>query len=146
MQYESESIVYLTDFKDGSLPTNPNIQASLLSFSEADETLTLNVTSTVPAAFVSLETPIAGHFSDNNFLLLPWQPRVLQFSMKQGSQVIEELFLDLLEIFSLADIGGQSPVQDCTLPSGDCSAELTAGDADNARSEEQVGAASVQIS
>ena len=119
--WSSENVVYLREFKDSSLASDFDIQAKVVSHEAESGTITLNVTSLAPAAFVSLETPIAGHFSDNNFLLLPWQPRTLTFQQKGGAEVVEELFLDLLEILSLADLGGQADLEDCPAAFGNCS-------------------------
>lgn len=119
--WSSEKIVYLREFKDSSIAPDPDIQAKVVSHEAASGIITLEVTSSAPAAFVSLETPIAGHFSENNLLLLPWQPRTLTFQQKGGAEVVEELFLDLLEILSLADLGGQANLENCPAAFGNCS-------------------------
>ncbi len=148
--FESESIVYLTEFKDSSLASNPNIQVTVLSQDDDTRQLRLNVTSSAPAAFVSLETPIAGHFSDSNFMLLPWQPRTVTFTLGEGARVIEELFLDLLEILSLTDIAGRGSEyqQDCPAPPEDCSAANITTEQGRLSDEqdEGVAAGSVQAS
>ncbi|KAK9831681.1 hypothetical protein WJX74_005808 [Apatococcus lobatus] len=121
--WESESIVYLREFKDSSIAPDPNIQATVISDEAETSKIVLNVTSSAPAAFVSLETPIAGHFSENNFMLLPWQARTVTFHTKGGAEKIKETFLDLLEVLSLANLGPQAAIGNCPAASANCFAE-----------------------
>ena len=134
--------MYLREFKDSSIAPEPDIQASIVSYEAGSGVITLNVTSSALAAFVSLETPIAGHFSENNFMLLPWRPRTLTFHEKGDAKVTADMFLDRLEILSLADLGRQSALdEDCPAHSGNCSSLLEQTDSASSEDNEQKGPA-----
>lgn len=47
--------------------------------------------STAVAACVALETPLAGRFSDNALLVLPWEPLRLTFTAAAGKVASAEL-------------------------------------------------------
>jgi beta-mannosidase len=61
-----------------SLPA-ANVAFNVASAPNADGTVDVTVTTDAPALFVTLTTLAQGRFSDNAFLLLPGDPRVIQY-------------------------------------------------------------------
>jgi hypothetical protein len=56
--------------------------------------------SSAVALFVALECDIPGTFSDNAFLLLPWEPRAITFSGRAPFQLV-----DLQQAISAVSLG-----------------------------------------
>ena len=69
--------------------------AALDGTSPAAERLQVEVSSSAPAAYVVLETPLLGVWSDNGYLLLPDAPRVLTFTSWAGPITAQQLRANL---------------------------------------------------
>ena len=66
------------------------------------------VTSTAVALYVAVDTVVEGRFSDNNFMLLPWEPKVVAFLYDHRVVSTHEL-KDSMTFLSLADTNLQLP-------------------------------------
>ena len=62
----------------------------------------LQVNSQGVALFTVLETDVPGTFSDNNFFLLPWQPKYITFKAQDAEQ-LQHFVSEGLSVVSLAD-------------------------------------------
>lgn len=83
----SESLVFLTEFKDARLaPANVTAEvAPSGGGSPTTDGFAMALRSDAPALFVSLETPQAGRFNASALLLLPWQPQTVVFLPGEGT-------------------------------------------------------------
>lgn len=98
--HTSEALVFFTEFKDAHVLVTPNITMS--DFRALSPRVTeVVVSSSGIAAFVALETNTSGSFSENGFLLLPWEHRPVAFLAAeplQSSSLESSLtFLSLLD-------------------------------------------------
>ena len=78
----SEADVFLTEFRDAHVMPMPNITAAhfrLLS----PYMIQFVVSSNAVAPYVAVECEMTGRFSNNNFILNPWQPRTIAFLSEQ---------------------------------------------------------------
>lgn len=60
------------------------------------------VTSTAVALYVAVDTVVEGRFSENNFMLLPWEPKVMAFLYDHSVLSTQEL-QNSMTFLSLAD-------------------------------------------
>lgn len=74
----SVAAVFLTELKDARIAPEPDIVGSDFKL-VSPYMVQFVVSSKHIAPHVALETGLAGRFSDNNFLLTPWQPRKVAF-------------------------------------------------------------------
>ncbi len=96
-----EAVVFLAEFKESHVVPAPNITASnfqLLS----PHLIQFSVSSDTVAPYVAMETALPGRFSDNNFILTPWQPRTVAFASDQALECASVLASSLL-FLSLVD-------------------------------------------
>ena len=98
--HTSEALIFFTEFKDAHVPVVPNITMSDFR-ALSPRVVEFFVNSNGIAAFVALETNISGIFSNNGFLMLPWERRPVAFLAAeplQGSFLESSLaFLSLLD-------------------------------------------------
>ena len=97
----SSSQVFLTEFKDLNLPLQPEVQVSAAQLLNS-HILQLELRCSSIALFVALDSHVTGRFSDNNILLLPWQPRTLAF-LADAPLASADDFASSMHITSLAD-------------------------------------------
>ena len=97
----SSSQVFLTEFKDLQLPLQPEVQVSAAQLLNSN-VVQFELRSSSVALFVALDSPVTGKFSDNNILLLPWQPRTLAFLAHVPLASADD-FASSMHITSLAD-------------------------------------------
>ena len=96
-----EAVVFLTEFKESHVVPAPNITGSdfqllspcLIQFSVSSDTV---------APYVAIESALPGRFSDNNFILTPWEPRTVAFASDQALECANVLssslsFLSLMD-------------------------------------------------
>ncbi len=96
-----EAVVFLTEFKESHVVPAPNITGSdfqLLS----PHLIQFSVSSDTVAPYVAMETALPGRFSDNNFILTPWQPRTVAFASDQAVECASVL-ASSLSFLSLTD-------------------------------------------
>jgi hypothetical protein len=71
--------LFFTELKDAAINPKPHILLS--DFTQVSpDTVSFTVSSTGVAPYVALDTSLPGVFSDNNFFLLPWEPRAMTFT------------------------------------------------------------------
>lgn len=86
----SELLMLYSELKDKQVVSSPCICAGnfrLLSPFMSE----FIVSSTAVALYVAIDTEIEGRFSDNNFLLLPWEPKVVAFLYDHSAVSTDEL-------------------------------------------------------
>jgi len=96
-----EAVVFLTEFRESHVVSAPNITGSdfqLLS----PHLIQFSVSSDTVAPYVAMETALPGRFSDNNFILTPWQPRTVAFASDQALEYASVL-ASSLSFLSLMD-------------------------------------------
>jgi len=96
-----EAVVFLTELKESHVVPAPNITGSdfqLLS----PHLIQFSVSSSIVAPYVAIETALLGRFSDNNFILTPWQPRTVAFASDQALECASVL-ASSLSFLSLMD-------------------------------------------
>ena len=101
MPKTSELIVLHSEMKDKQVISSPRINVhsfTLLSPLMAE----FVITSTAVALHVAIDTVAVGRFSDNNFMLLPWEPKVVAFLYDHSASSICELKTSMT-FLSLAD-------------------------------------------
>ena len=97
----SETVILHSEFKDKQVVSNPGIAVNsfrLLSPVMAE----FVITSTDVALNVAVDTVVKGRFSDNNFVLLPWEPKVMAFLYDHSVTSVHEL-QDSITFLTLAD-------------------------------------------
>lgn len=97
----SELLMLSTELKDKQVVGNPCICAGnfrMLSPFMSE----FVVTSTAVALHVAIDTEVKGRFSDNNFVLLPWEPKVVAFLYDHSPASADELEHSMM-FLSLAD-------------------------------------------
>jgi hypothetical protein len=100
--------LFFTELKDAAI--NPKPRVALSDFTQvSDDTVSFTISSAGVAPYVALDTTLPGVFSDNNFFLLPWEPRTMTFtataSPNSGKAAVVSM-LDLeasVTIMSLGD-------------------------------------------
>lgn len=97
----SSSQVFLTEFKDLNLPLQPEVQVSAAQLLNS-HMVQFELRCSSVALFVALDSPVTGRFSNNNILLLPWQPQTLAFLADAPLASADE-FASSMHITSLAD-------------------------------------------
>lgn len=96
-----EAVVFLIEFRESHVVPAPNITASdfqLLS----PYLIQFNVSSDTVAPYVAVETALPGRFSENNFIMTPWQPRTVAFASDQALECANVL-ASSLSFLSLTD-------------------------------------------
>lgn len=105
MPKTSELVILHSELKDKQVVSSPCIRVHsfrLLSPLMAE----FVVTSTAVALHVAIDTVVLGRFSDNNFVLLPWEPKVVAFLYDHSVMSTSELETSMT-FSSLADTGVQ---------------------------------------
>ena len=97
----SEAAVYLTELKDARIAREPVIAGSDFKL-VSPYMVQFVISSKHIAPHVALETGLAGRFSDNNFLLTPWQPRTVAFLSDHSVECTNTLSTNL-SFLSLTD-------------------------------------------
>ena len=90
MPTASEALLLLSELKGKHVVPNPNIRASnfkLVSPYVAE----FELRTTAVALYVMLDADVAGRFSDNNLLLLPWEPKAVAFLYDHSAQSTDAL-------------------------------------------------------
>jgi beta-mannosidase len=99
--FSSEWVIWLTEPKDASLNPAPKVEATGFVQTDAN-TVTFKLKSAGVAPFVALDAGgFKGKFSDNAFLMLPWEPRTLTFTSPDPVDASD--LASVLEVMSLAD-------------------------------------------
>ncbi|KAA6427867.1 MAG: beta-mannosidase [Trebouxia sp. A1-2] len=96
-----EAVVFLTELRESHVVPAPNITASDFQLLSA-HLIQFSVSSDIVAPYVAMETALPGRFSDNNFILTPWQPRTVAFASDQALQYASVL-ASSLSFLSLTD-------------------------------------------
>ena len=105
MPKTSDLVMLQSEMRNKQVVTNPHICVNsfrLLSPLMAE----FVVTSTAVALYVAVDTVVEGRFSDNNFMLLPWEPKVVAFLYDHSVVSTHEL-KDSITFLSLADTNVQ---------------------------------------
>lgn len=97
----SVAAVFLTELKDAHIVPEPLIAGSDFKL-VSPYMVQFVVSSKHIAPHVALETGLAGRFSDNNFLLTPWQPRTVAFLSDHSVECTSTLSTNL-SFLSLTD-------------------------------------------
>ena len=97
----SEALTFMTEFKDAHVVSMPNITVTALQLLST-HVVQFVLASDRVAPYVAIETELIGRFSDNNLLLLPWQPRKVAFISARPLTTADEL-ASSLSLFSLSD-------------------------------------------
>lgn len=98
-------LILYTELKDKQVVSDPCICAGnfrMLSPFMSE----FIVTSTAVALHVAIDTEVEGRFSDNNFILLPWEPKVVAFLYDHSTASADELEHSMM-ILSLVDTNVQ---------------------------------------
>ena len=97
----SSSQLFLTECKDLNLPLQPEVQVNAAQLLNS-HVVQFELHCSSVALFVALDSHMTGRFSDNNILLLPWQPRTLAF-LADAPLASADDFASSMHITSLAD-------------------------------------------
>ncbi|CAK0764706.1 hypothetical protein CVIRNUC_003185 [Coccomyxa viridis] len=101
VSYTTTWDVFPVELKNATLPTAPAVRMANFTNGTEPGTATFVVSSQGIAAYVALETTILGKFSDNAFLLLPWEPKTVTFT--SGSNFTVDQLESSMTVMSVAD-------------------------------------------